>query len=61
MTKYGTKQGIVVLGRVVPFGIGAAIGGVANAAFSQGIIKSADSAFGVEPATWERNDPAAPI
>ena len=31
VTKYGTKQGIIVLGRVVPFGIGAAIGGGANA------------------------------
>jgi hypothetical protein len=53
VTKYGTKQGIVVLGRVVPFGIGAAIGGAANAAFSHGIIKAADRAFGVAPATWE--------
>ena len=27
VTKYGTKQGILVLGRVLPFGIGAVIGG----------------------------------
>jgi hypothetical protein len=53
VTKYGTKQGIVVLGRVIPFGIGAAIGGAANAAFSQGIIKASDGAFGAAPATWE--------
>ncbi|MFD0530434.1 hypothetical protein ACFQ1I_33130 [Kitasatospora arboriphila] len=31
ITKYGSKQGIVVLGRIVPFGIGAALGGGASA------------------------------
>jgi len=31
ITKYGTKQGIIVLGRVASFGIGAVIGGGANA------------------------------
>jgi len=36
VTKYGTKQGILVLGKVLPFGIGAVIGGTANALFSQG-------------------------
>jgi len=54
VTKYGTKQGIVVLGRVIPFGIGAAIGGAANAAFSQGIIKASDRAFSRAPVAWER-------
>jgi hypothetical protein len=53
VTKYGTKQGIVVLGRVVPFGIGAVIGGAFNAAFSQGIIKAADKAFGDVPESWD--------
>ena len=53
VTKYGTKQGIVVLGRVIPFGIGAVIGGAANAAFSQGIIKAANRAFGDAPADWD--------
>ncbi len=52
ITKYGTKQGILVLGRVIPFGIGAAIGGTANAALSQGIIKAADRAFGPVPTGW---------
>lgn len=46
VTKYGTKQGIVVLGRVIPFGIGAVIGGTANAIFSQGIITASNRAFG---------------
>ncbi len=30
VTKYGTKRGVVALGRVLPLGIGAAIGGGAN-------------------------------
>lgn len=52
VTKYGTKQGIIVLARVVPFGIGAVIGGVANGVFSQGIIK-AWRAFGTASQSWE--------
>jgi hypothetical protein len=53
VTKYGTKEGILVLGRVIPLGIGAAIGGVANAAFSHGIVKAADLAFGPSPEGWD--------
>lgn len=34
VTKYGTKQGIIVLGRIAPLGIGAVIGGGANAALA---------------------------
>ena len=51
VTKYGTKQGLVVLGRIVPFGIGAVIGGSANAAMAQAVIRSARRAFGA-PTTW---------
>jgi len=53
VTKYGTKQGILVLGRVIPFGIGAVIGGTANAIFSQGIIKASNHAFGAPSLSWE--------
>lgn len=52
VTRYGTRSGVVVLGRVVPFGIGALIGGGANALASHGIIKAADAAFGPAPSTW---------
>lgn len=52
VTKYGTKQGIVVLGRVIPFGIGMAIGGAANGAMSHGIIKASNKAFGDVPKEW---------
>lgn len=50
VTKYGTKQGIIVLGRVIPFGIGAAIGGGASAALGTGVTKAARRAFGSPPA-----------
>ena len=53
VTKYGTKQGILVLGRVIPFGIGAVIGGTANAIFSQGIITASNRAFGPPSHSWE--------
>lgn len=52
ITRYGTRQGVIVLGRVIPFGVGAVIGGAANAAFSQSIIKASDRAFGKAPADW---------
>lgn len=50
VTKYGTKQGILVLGKVVPAGIGAAIGGAGNAAFARLTIRAARQAFGPAPA-----------
>ncbi|MEV3872482.1 hypothetical protein [Streptomyces sp. NPDC049906] len=52
ITKYGTKQGIIVLGRVAPFGIGAVIGGGANAAVATFTVKAARRAFGPPPASW---------
>jgi hypothetical protein len=52
VTKYGTKQGIVVLGRTVPFGIGALIGGGANATMATMVIRSARRAFGPPPPGW---------
>ncbi|WP_405717061.1 hypothetical protein [Streptomyces sp. NBC_00046] len=52
VTKYGTKQGIIVLGRVAPFGIGAVIGGGANAAVSTLAVRAARRAFGPPPTSW---------
>jgi hypothetical protein len=52
ITKYGTKQGIIVLGRVAPFGIGAVIGGGANAALATLAVRAARRAFGSAPASW---------
>ncbi len=53
VTKYGTKQGIVVLGKVIPFGLGAMIGGTANGIFSQGVITPSNKALGLAPHGWD--------
>lgn len=52
VTKYGTKQGILVLGRVVPFGIGAAIGAAGNAAIGSASVGASRKVFGPPPAAW---------
>lgn len=52
VTKYGTKQGIIVLGRMAPFGIGALIGGGANAALAALAVRAGRRAFGPAPAAW---------
>lgn len=52
VTKYGTKQGILVLGRDLPFGLGAAIGAGGNAVLARATIAGTRSAFGPPPAQW---------
>lgn len=52
ITKWGTKQGILVLGREVPFGIGAAIGAGGNFVVGRGSVQAARRAFGPAPAIW---------
>lgn len=46
VTKYGTKQGILVLGKTIPFGIGAAIGAGGNATMARLVVRMTRSAFG---------------
>ncbi|MFF3993638.1 hypothetical protein ACFYX8_10045 [Streptomyces cyaneofuscatus] len=55
VTKFGTKQGIIVLGRVAPFGIGAVIGGGANAAMGAFAVRAARRAFGPAPTAWDHD------
>lgn len=55
VTKYGTKQGVLVLGRELPVGIGAGIGVVGNAALGGLNISAARRAFGPAPLSWPRN------
>lgn len=52
ITKWGTKQGMLVLGREVPFGIGAGIGAGGNFLVGRGNVQAARRAFGPAPATW---------
>ena len=57
VTKYGTEQGIIVLGRVAPFGIGAVIGGGANATVAALAVRAARRAFGPAPLAWPETEP----
>lgn len=57
VTKYGTKQGVLVLGRAVPFFIGGAIGAAGNAALAQGSIVAARRIFGDPPRTFPDSAP----
>jgi len=45
LTKYGTKRGGVSLGRLIPFGIGAAVGGAFNYTTMQKFGNAADDYF----------------
>lgn len=45
ITKYGTKRGIIVLGRAAPFGLGVAIGGGGNFLMARGVIRATRKAF----------------
>ena len=56
VTKYGTKQGLLVLGKQVPLAIGVGIGFVGNALFATTIVKTAKSVLGAPPQTWSDLD-----
>lgn len=51
MKKMLATQGASMLGRVVPFGIGAAIGGIGNRYLGKRVIEAAGLAFGTIPAS----------
>lgn len=44
VTKYGTRQGILVIGKAAPFGIGAAIGAGGNVLFARSVITATRAA-----------------
>lgn len=56
ITKYGTKQGVLVLSKQVPLGIGAALGAGGNHVFGRLTIKSARAIFGQPPSSWTGGD-----
>lgn len=49
LTRFGAKQGALVAGRALPFGIGAGVGAAGNAALGRSVIRSARRAFGPPP------------
>lgn len=49
LTRFGARQGMLLAGRAVPFGIGAGIGAAGNAALARGVIRAARRSFGPPP------------
>lgn len=49
VTRFGARQGALLLGRAVPFGVGAGIGAAGNAALARAAIRTARRAFGPPP------------
>ncbi len=52
LKKYAVTQGSNVIGRLVPFGIGALIGGGGNHLLGRQIVRAARDGFGPAPAAW---------
>ncbi|MFI2672683.1 hypothetical protein ACH5AU_24515 [Streptomyces albidoflavus] len=56
ITKYGTQQGVLVLSKQVPLGIGAALGAGGNHVLGRLTIRSARTIFGQPPSSWDGGD-----
>jgi hypothetical protein len=52
VTKYGAKQGVLVLGKQVPAFIGAGIGGTGNSLFGWFVVRTARKILGAPPEDW---------
>lgn len=52
VTKYAAKRSALILGKLVPAGIGAVIGSAGNRAIGKGVVENARDAFGPAPAQW---------
>lgn len=50
--KYAVKRGALAVGKMLPVGIGAVIGGGGNRLMGKKIIKNAHAAFGPPPGRW---------
>ena len=63
VTRFGPRQGMAVVGRLVPFGIGAAVGAAGNALTAKGVIARVRTAFptlaAVPSSTGSTPQPAA--
>jgi len=52
LTRFGARQGALLAGRALPFGVGAGVGALGNAALATAAIATARRAFGPPPAHW---------
>ena len=50
--RYALKRSTLMLGKMLPAGIGAAIGGVGNRMMGKKIVENARKAFGAPPSRW---------
>jgi hypothetical protein len=54
ITKYGSKQGLLVLGKQLPLALGAAVGACGNATFGYLIVRSTKKLLQSPPENWEQ-------
>ena len=52
VSRFGARQGALLIGRALPMGIGAGVGAVGNLALARAAISAARRAFGPAPATF---------
>ncbi|WP_031940727.1 hypothetical protein [Prescottella defluvii] len=52
VTKYAAKRSALILGKLLPAGVGAVIGGAGNRAIGRGVVDNARQVFGPAPAHW---------
>jgi hypothetical protein len=50
--RYAVRRGALMFGKMLPVGIGAAVGGVGNRMVGKKIVRNARQAFGPPPARW---------
>jgi hypothetical protein len=50
--RYTVRRGALMFGKMMPVGIGAAIGGAGNRIVGKKIVRNARRAFGIPPARW---------
>jgi hypothetical protein len=61
VTKYGRKRGIVVIGRVAPFGIGVALGAGGNRACGRVVVNTSQRVFGPPPVNFPDDGAVASV
>ncbi len=53
LKKYATRSAGSLFGRILPFGIGALIGGIVNRKMAKTVIENSKDAYGAAPATFD--------
>lgn len=61
LTRYVRKLGVLALGRIAPFGIGAAIGAAGNRAFGRTVVNTSRRVFGPPPVSFADGGPVTII